>query len=157
MLETLFNKNISFPVGRVEYKVLRPVSFPEFLEAMNEKEALKYLQEIPAPAFTHPKLLQLFHTYALIGGMPGNCKIIIAANRDLTALSPVYDSLTFTAYIEDVQRNMHPAPHRFCISGMLYAHLFRKPENGSNLRVLAIRRTARAIWAKLYAHWKAHY
>ena len=36
MLETLFDKNISFPVGRVEYKVLRPVSFPEFLEAMGE-------------------------------------------------------------------------------------------------------------------------
>ena len=28
MLESLFNKNISFPVGRVEYKVMRPVSFP---------------------------------------------------------------------------------------------------------------------------------
>ena len=36
MLETLFDNNISFPVGRVEYKVLRPVSFPEFLAAMGE-------------------------------------------------------------------------------------------------------------------------
>ena len=102
MLETLFNKNISFPVGRVEYKVLRPVSFPEFLEAMNENEALKYLQEIPAPAFTHPKLLQLFHTYALIGGMP---EIVnnYSNNGDLTALSTVYDSL-ITAYMEDVEK-----------------------------------------------------
>jgi predicted AAA+ superfamily ATPase len=70
MLETLFNKNISFPVGRVEYKILRPVSFPEFLGAMGEKGALDYLETIPAPQFTHPKLLLLFHTYALIGGMP---------------------------------------------------------------------------------------
>ena len=30
MLETLLGKNITFPVGRVEYKVLRPVSFEEF-------------------------------------------------------------------------------------------------------------------------------
>ena len=34
MLETLFDKKIHFPVGRVEFKVLRPVSFPEFLEAL---------------------------------------------------------------------------------------------------------------------------
>jgi len=40
MLETLFNKNISFPVGQVEFKILRPVSFPEFLGAMGEVEAL---------------------------------------------------------------------------------------------------------------------
>jgi predicted AAA+ superfamily ATPase len=102
MLETLFNKNISFPVGRVEYKVLRPVSFPEFLEAMGEKEALKYLTRIPASAFTHPKLLQLFHTYALLGGMP---EIVwdYSQNKDLTALAPIYDSL-ITAYIDDVEK-----------------------------------------------------
>jgi predicted AAA+ superfamily ATPase len=102
MLETLFDKNISFPVGRVEYKVLRPVSFPEFLEAVNETEALQYLSQIPAPAFTHPRLLQLFHTYALIGGMPeivGN----YAQNKDLTALASIYDSL-ITAYIDDVEK-----------------------------------------------------
>src|SRR6185437_2696075 len=70
MLETLFDKHISFPVGRVEYKMLRPASFPEFLGAVSEREALQYLQQVPAPTFTHRKLLQLFHTYALIGGMP---------------------------------------------------------------------------------------
>ncbi len=102
LLETLFNKNISFPVGRVKYKLLRPVSFPEFLEAMGEKEALQYLEEIPAPAFTHNKLLALFHTYALIGGMPE-----VIANyslyKDLNALSTIYDSL-ITAYIDDVEK-----------------------------------------------------
>jgi uncharacterized protein len=102
MLETLFDKNISFPVGRVEYKVLRPVSFPEFLEAMNEKEALKYLTQIPAPSFTHPKLLQLFHTYALIGGMP-EIVATYSQNKDLTELASIYDSL-ITAYIDDVEK-----------------------------------------------------
>jgi predicted AAA+ superfamily ATPase len=102
MLETLFNNNISFPVGRVEYKVLRPASFPEFLEAMGQTEALQYIQQIPAPAFTHQRLLQLFHTYALIGGMP---EVVnnYGKNRDLTALSPIYDSL-ITAYADDVEK-----------------------------------------------------
>src|SRR3989337_4157608 len=70
MLETLFDKNVSFPVGRVEYKVLRPVSFPEFLSAMNETAARDQLQQIPTASFAHQKLLSLFHTYALTGGMP---------------------------------------------------------------------------------------
>lgn len=102
LLETLFDKNISFPVGRVEYKILRPVSFPEFLEAMGEKEALQYLEQIPAPVFTHDKLLALFHTYALIGGMP---EVIAnySRNKDLSALSAIYDSL-ITAYIDDVEK-----------------------------------------------------
>jgi predicted AAA+ superfamily ATPase len=108
MLESLFDKHISFPVGRVEYKVLRPVSFPEFLEAMNETEALKYLNKVPAPAFTHPKLLKLFHTYALLGGMP---EIVenYSANKDLTALAPIYDSL-ISSYIDDVEKYASSAP-----------------------------------------------
>ena len=48
MLETLFNKNSSFPVGRVEYKVMRPVCFPEFLAAINETTAIEQLQKVPA-------------------------------------------------------------------------------------------------------------
>ncbi len=102
MLETLFNKNISFPVGRVEYKVLRPASFPEFLDAIGESSALNYLETTPAPHFTHEKLLQLFHTYALIGGMP---EIVnnYSINKDLTELQSVYESL-IVAYIDDVEK-----------------------------------------------------
>ncbi|HZY82727.1 MAG TPA: AAA family ATPase [Cyclobacteriaceae bacterium] len=102
MLETLFDKSVSFPVGRVEYKVLRPVSFPEFLSAMNETAALEQLQQIPVPAFAHQKLLSLFHTYALIGGMPEAVQHY-SANRDLVALSPIYDSL-LTSYMDDAEK-----------------------------------------------------
>ena len=102
MLETLFNKNVSFPVGRVEYKVLRPASFPEFLDAIGESAASDYLETVPAPQFTHSKLLQLFHTYALIGGMP---EIVnnYSVNKDLTALQSVYESLII-AYLDDVEK-----------------------------------------------------
>jgi uncharacterized protein len=102
MLETLFNKNISFPVGRVEYKVVRPVSFPEFLAAMDETAALEQLQKIPVAAFAHSKLLQLFHTYALIGGMPEVVSHYVQ-HKDLTALASIYDSL-ITSYLDDVEK-----------------------------------------------------
>ena len=102
MLETLFDQNISFPIGRVEYKVLRPASFSEFLAAMGENEALKHVQQIPVASFTHTKLLQLFHTYALIGGMP---EVVnnYAQNKDLVALSSIYDSM-IAGYVDDVEK-----------------------------------------------------
>ena len=102
MLETLFDKNIHFPVGRVEYKVMRPVSFPEFLAAMGETAALDQLQKIPLANFAHGKLLQLFHTYALIGGMPEIVQHYVQY-KDLTALAPIYDSL-ISSYLDDVEK-----------------------------------------------------
>lgn len=102
MLETLFDKSVSFPVGRVEYKVLRPVSFPEFLTAMNESAAGHQLQQLPVATFAHQKLLSLFHTYALIGGMP---EIVqhYSTHKDLVALAPLYDSL-LASYMDDAEK-----------------------------------------------------
>lgn len=102
MLETLFDKNISFPIGRVEYKVIRPVSFPEFLSAIGENAALEQLTQVPVAAFAQSKLLSLFHTYALIGGMP---EIVqhYATHKDLVALGPIYDSL-INGYMDDVEK-----------------------------------------------------
>jgi predicted AAA+ superfamily ATPase len=102
MLENLFDKSISFPVGRVEFKVLRPVSFPEFLLAMGETSAWEQLHKIPLPAFAQPKLQKLFHTYALTGGMP---EVVnhYAEHKDLTALAAIYDSL-LVSYIDDSEK-----------------------------------------------------
>ncbi len=44
MLESLFDPEISFPVGRAEYLVIQPASFPEFLGALGETAALGQLQ-----------------------------------------------------------------------------------------------------------------
>ena len=102
MLETLFDKNISFPIGRVEYKVIRPVSFPEFLSAIDETTALEQLTQVPVAEFVQTKLLSLFHTYALIGGMP---EIVqqYATHKDLVTLGPIYDSL-ISGYMDDVEK-----------------------------------------------------
>lgn len=102
MLETLFDKNISFPIGRVEFKVIRPVSFPEFLSAIGETAALEQINQVPIAAFAQTKLLSLFHTYALIGGMP---EIVqhYATHKDLVTLGPIYDSL-ISGYMDDVEK-----------------------------------------------------
>ncbi len=102
LLETLFNANISFPVGRVEYLIVRPVSFIEFLSAIGETSALQQLHTIPLNDFAYDKLLVLFHTYAILGGMPEVIKNY-AATKDFTALKNVYESL-LTSYIDDVEK-----------------------------------------------------
>lgn len=117
LLETIFNRGLSFPVGRVEFMVVRPVSFPEFLAAIGQNLVLEQLEQIPLKDFAHSRLLQLFHSYALIGGMP---EVVskYAATKDLTALSTVYERL-ITAYIDDVEKygttDLLMRVIRFCI------------------------------------------
>lgn len=102
MLETVFDKKIHFPVGRVEFKVLRPVSFPEFLEAMGEKAAIEQLLTLPCRNFAHEKLLKLYHLYAIIGGMPEVVNTYIKT-KDLLSLNPIFDSL-IASYMDDVEK-----------------------------------------------------
>jgi uncharacterized protein len=102
LLEAILSENMTMPVGRVEYKVLRPMSFGEFLEAMGENAAFKQFNTIPIADFAHEKLLQLFHTYTLIGGMPEVVKHY-AEHRNLRALLPIYESL-LVSYMNDVEK-----------------------------------------------------
>jgi predicted AAA+ superfamily ATPase len=102
MLESIFDKKIHFPVGRIEYKVLRPVSFPEFLEALGETAALEQLHKIPFQQFAQDKLIKLYHQYAIIGGMPEVVNNYVK-NKDFTSLNSIFDSL-ITSYMDDVEK-----------------------------------------------------
>jgi predicted AAA+ superfamily ATPase len=102
LLESLFNSRISFPVGRVEYLVLYPCSFREYLEALDEKQALQQYDEAQIANYAHDKLLRLFHDYTLTGGMPEVIQQYVDS-RDFTTLKPVYDSLLFS-YLDDVEK-----------------------------------------------------
>lgn len=103
LLESLIDTHISFPVGRVEYKAIHPCNFEEFLVATGEQEAQNLIHEqIPFPAFAHEKLLKLFKTFLMIGGMPEILSTYAKLN-DLTQLKSIYESL-LTAYIDDVEK-----------------------------------------------------
>jgi len=98
----LERKHISFPVGRVEYRFMHPLTFKEFLKAIGETQAVDLLNTIPAPAYGLTKLYKLFHAYSLVGGMP---EVVnnYARSKDITALSPVYQSL-LTSFSDDVSK-----------------------------------------------------
>ncbi len=63
-----------FPVGKVQFLSLYPLSFLEFLEAVKETRLKSFIEELkniePLPPNLHEKLLMYFKEYLFVGGMP---------------------------------------------------------------------------------------
>jgi uncharacterized protein len=102
LLETIMNRQISLPVGRVEYMMMYPVSFREFLIASNDLQSLKLLEDSNVPGYAHLHLTDMFQKYSIIGGMPQVVDSYIK-KRDLTVLRPLFESLLHS-YAEDVEK-----------------------------------------------------
>lgn len=102
LLEFALKKVPSFPVGRVEQMVLHPFDFEEFLMAMGKQNVLKEITHIPIKKFAHDTILNLFHQYVIIGGMPEIIKIYVEEDS-LVNLGEIYDSL-WQGYRDDVEK-----------------------------------------------------
>ncbi len=102
LLESIMNKRISFPVGRVEYLAMRPCSFREFLFATGNSQLIEMLERPDVPQFLHSQLLSWFRKYATVGGMPEVVNLY-ARNNDLTALDSVFASL-IQSYSDDIDK-----------------------------------------------------
>ena len=102
LLESILDRKISFPVGRVEFMAVRPFSFCEFLNANNSQLA-EALKQPAVPDFLHNQFTSWFKKYTTIGGMPEIVKEYVETNEDITALDTVYNSL-ITSYIDDVEK-----------------------------------------------------
>ena len=102
LLENSLNRTISFPVGRVEYMVLRPCSFREFLYATRNDQLIDVLDSTEVPQFLHSQLIALFRKYATIGGMP---EVVnqYSQRLEITELDSIYDSL-IQSYYEDIEK-----------------------------------------------------
>lgn len=64
----------SFPVGKVDFLDLYPLTFYEFLDAMGEGRYREYLENLgkpePLPEAFHTSLVALLRRYYFVGGMP---------------------------------------------------------------------------------------
>ncbi|MCX6277316.1 MAG: AAA family ATPase [Bacteroidetes bacterium] len=118
LLESILDNQISFPVGRVEYLILRPFSFGEYLTALQENEALTIYNNFPFPEYGHKKLLALFAEYCLIGGMPEVVKHYIE-HKDLVAVGRIFENL-ITAYSDDVEKYAKNDNHRKIIRHIIH-------------------------------------
>ena len=62
----------SFPVGKVDFMTLRPLSFREFLDALDENQLLELLTsgDIELISTFRDRYITLLKTYYFVGGMP---------------------------------------------------------------------------------------
>lgn len=102
LLEFAIRKVQSFPVGRVEFMYLHPLNFTEYLEAIGKQELLKHLITVPVKPVAHTLLMEAFHRYAIIGGMPEVVKRDIQT-KSLADLPGIYESIWRT-YKNDVEK-----------------------------------------------------
>jgi len=74
LLGVALAKPLSFPVGKVDLRVLRPMSFYEFALASGEEAMLSFLaalgREKPVPEAFAGRLTDLLTAYYIVGGMP---------------------------------------------------------------------------------------
>ena len=98
--------NESFPVGKVSFLTLRPMSFYEFLQSTSSNKLL--LDELKNRNWDvlklfHSKLTEALKYYMYIGGMPAVVKEY-AENKDLFAVRKIQQEI-ITAYESDFAKH----------------------------------------------------
>ena len=105
-LGVTLSKGESFPVGKVDFLELMPMTFPEFLMAQNQDVladwlmSLDRIEPISAPVFD--KLKELFREYYIVGGMPEAVQTW-CLGKDLVALEKVQTGI-LNAYYRDFSK-----------------------------------------------------
>ena len=99
----LADHRISMPVGRVSYLHMGPMTFTEFLGAMDGEKLVSFVESFELeqgvdPA-VHNRLLDLLRTYFFTGGMPETVGAL-AQSRRFRDVSAVHNSIVET-YRED--------------------------------------------------------
>jgi predicted AAA+ superfamily ATPase len=102
LLEFALGEVRSFPVGRVEFYTLHPLSFKEYLEWMDLERFKDALAIIPVSEAAHPLLLAAFHRYTVLGGMPDIIDAL-ARGAEFAELPQLYAGI-WEAYRSDIEK-----------------------------------------------------
>ena len=75
----------AFPVGKVSFLNLYPMSLEEFLEALGEERSLKFISNMiltdKIPSIVHNQIMDFLKEYMVVGGMPEIVSLYVR-NRD---------------------------------------------------------------------------
>jgi predicted AAA+ superfamily ATPase len=100
----------SFPVGKVTFLDLHPMTFLEFLDATGAERYRGLLEGIgelvPIASTFHTELIDLLRTYYGVGGMPEAVECF-ARTRDLRAVRGIQDDI-LSAYVLDFAKHAVP-------------------------------------------------
>ncbi len=99
----------SFPVGKVKFMTMHPITFDEFLVSTGNdlllkkiKESFKNLEQMES--IFHNKALELYTQYLYIGGMPAAVDNYISCDKNITKFDQSILSNINTAYTADMAK-----------------------------------------------------
>jgi predicted AAA+ superfamily ATPase len=127
----------SFPVGKVNFFHLYPLTFLEFLDAMGETRYRKLLESIDEPfplsdAF-HLHLIDLLRRYYFVGGMPEAVKHFTTAGNayvlDFAKHAPASDIPKLTQIWDSIPRHLARENKKFVFSSVKKGARARAYEN----------------------------
>lgn len=106
LLGVSFGKETSFPVGKVNFMTLYPMSFIEYLDAFEEnllaENLINNFNLKSFPEIIHEKLLSHLRMYLYLGGMPEVLQDYIN-NRDITSVRKIQNEI-LEAYKRDFSK-----------------------------------------------------
>ncbi len=103
LLEFALNEIPTFGVGRIHSMFMYPMSFDEFIGALGMdalgKAKREATPEQPLPSYQHEKLVELFRTYLMVGGMP-ECVGTWVATHSYTECQAIQKELVYTYEVD---------------------------------------------------------
>ena len=101
----------TFPVGKVNFMTLQPMSFTEFLLADRHANLVEYMKQLnhlePIPSIFHEQLLEKLKSYYVIGGMP-EAVLAWTTESDLSAVQEIQSTI-LTSYEQDFSKHVSEA------------------------------------------------
>ena len=111
LLGVKLNQGKGFPVGKVDFQHLYPMSFLEFLSATDNQRLASYIQElkisdqIAAPI--HEKLIDLLKKYFIVGGMPAVIQKYVSSEDYFSEIRHEQE-IILNAYQNDFVKHAEP-------------------------------------------------
>lgn len=102
LLEFAVGKVRSWPVGRVQFYTVHPLTFAEFLTWTGRQRARELLEAGPVESYAFKPLLEAFHRYTILGGMPEVVKQY-AERGSVAEVADVYEAIWGT-YLRDTEK-----------------------------------------------------
>ena len=154
LLGVKLSKPNTFPVGKVNFINMYPLTFLEFLDAVDQSELRKLIEKtsefIPYPEPFHQKLIDLLHSYYYIGGMPEVVRYFSETN-DYFKVREIQKEI-INSYILDFAKHAptKDIPKLSLIWESIPAHLGKE---NKKFIFSAIKKSARAREYENALHW----
>ena len=102
-------KKVSFPVGKVNFMEIPPMTFGEFLDAVGEGEKRRRIEERAWPVIgaLHVAYSDLLKRYYFVGGMP-EAVSVYSSEHDFAAVRKIQEEILL-AYDKDFAKHAPPS------------------------------------------------